>query len=302
MTWRWPAPRTASGVSRSPWATAGGCGRKRRWTRNWERCCACTKGFPGMGGVPEEILYDRMRTCGWAGRARGNHLAPGVSGLCRYWGFKPRLCRPYRAQTKGKIESGVKYVRRNFVCGLQGREPGCLMDLTRNCGAGWKRSRIGECMGRRMSRCRCAGARIRSMQPVNGRRSYPYSAMNCARWRETLMYLGSQSVLGALGNTWVRKCGCGSRVERWKSGRRRADRGAWAGGAGAPGDHPDGASPRDSTRRRGDGGKTLIHLRRARRLSKPGPWMLTRAWPWEARDDTDRRVAERAERVGPDCH
>jgi transposase len=37
--------------------------------------------------------------------------------FARYWGFTPRLCRPYRAQTKGKIESGVKYVRRNFLCG-----------------------------------------------------------------------------------------------------------------------------------------------------------------------------------------
>jgi hypothetical protein len=31
-------------------------------------------------------------------------------------------------RAKGKIESGVKYVRRNFVCGLLGREPACLMD------------------------------------------------------------------------------------------------------------------------------------------------------------------------------
>ena len=29
-------------------------------------------------------------------------------------GFEIRLCRPYRAQTKGKVESGVKYVRRNM--------------------------------------------------------------------------------------------------------------------------------------------------------------------------------------------
>ena len=33
--------------------------------------------------------------------------------FARYWGFTPRLCRLYRAQTKGKVESGVKYVRRN---------------------------------------------------------------------------------------------------------------------------------------------------------------------------------------------
>jgi hypothetical protein len=49
--------------------------------------------------------------------------------FARYWGFRPRLCRPYRAQTKGKIESGVKYIRRNFLCGLQGREPASLNDL-----------------------------------------------------------------------------------------------------------------------------------------------------------------------------
>jgi transposase len=30
---------------------------------------------------------------------------------------QPRLCRPYRAPTKGKVESGVKYVKRNFLPG-----------------------------------------------------------------------------------------------------------------------------------------------------------------------------------------
>jgi transposase len=56
---------------------------------------------------------------------------PVFLGFGRYWGFTPRLCRPYRAQTKGKVErsSGVKYVRRNFLCGLQGREPSSLTDM-----------------------------------------------------------------------------------------------------------------------------------------------------------------------------
>ena len=35
-------------------------------------------------------------------------------------GFELRLCRPYRAQTKGKAESGVKYVRGN-PCSNQGQ-------------------------------------------------------------------------------------------------------------------------------------------------------------------------------------
>lgn len=34
-----------------------------------------------------------------------------------YWGFEPRLCRAYRAQTKGKVESGVKYLKHNFLPG-----------------------------------------------------------------------------------------------------------------------------------------------------------------------------------------
>lgn len=31
-----------------------------------------------------------------------------------YWGCEPRLCRPFRAQSKGKVESGVKHVKGDF--------------------------------------------------------------------------------------------------------------------------------------------------------------------------------------------
>lgn len=39
-----------------------------------------------------------------------------------HWGYTIRLCRPYRAKTKGKVESGVKYVKRNFVPGRRFRD------------------------------------------------------------------------------------------------------------------------------------------------------------------------------------
>lgn len=86
--------------------------------------------FRQLGGVPREILYDRMKTV-WQGTdERGEIIWNAVFlDFAGYWGFRPRLCRPYRAQTKGKVESGVKYVRRNFLCGLQGREPDGLDDL-----------------------------------------------------------------------------------------------------------------------------------------------------------------------------
>jgi hypothetical protein len=37
--------------------------------------------------------------------------------FCEYYGFIPRLCRPYRPQTKGKIENVVKYVKSDFFLG-----------------------------------------------------------------------------------------------------------------------------------------------------------------------------------------
>jgi hypothetical protein len=44
-------------------------------------------------------------------------LSSTFKAFADYWGFEPRVCRPYRAQTKGKVESGVKYVKRNFLPG-----------------------------------------------------------------------------------------------------------------------------------------------------------------------------------------
>ena len=44
---------------------------------------------------------------------------PTFQAFAKYWSFEARLCRPYRAQTKGKVESGVKYLKRNFLVGRE---------------------------------------------------------------------------------------------------------------------------------------------------------------------------------------
>ena len=36
-----------------------------------------------------------------------------------FYGFKPILCRPYRGQTKGKVEQMVQFVRDNFMVGIK---------------------------------------------------------------------------------------------------------------------------------------------------------------------------------------
>jgi hypothetical protein len=52
-------------------------------------------------------------------RLEGGALVRNTEFLrfARHWGFLPRACRPYRAQTKGKVERPVRYVRGNFVYG-----------------------------------------------------------------------------------------------------------------------------------------------------------------------------------------
>ncbi len=79
--------------------------------------------FEYLGGVPHEILYDNtktvvLKTLTQGVDSRGEvRLHPTFADFARYWGFTPRLCRPYRPQTKGKGENGIGYVRKNFVCG-----------------------------------------------------------------------------------------------------------------------------------------------------------------------------------------
>jgi len=132
--------------------------------------------FRQLGGVPEEILYDRMKTVWLETDERGEIVwHPVFLDFARYWGFAPRLCRPYRAQTKGKVESGVKYIRRNFLCGLQGREPSCLSDLNAQLRA-W----VWEVANQRVHGttheqvAACWGGDQLSLQPLDGRPPYPY--------------------------------------------------------------------------------------------------------------------------------
>lgn len=74
--------------------------------------------FAELGGVPKEVLYDRMKTVALGVDARDEiRWHPLFFDFARYWGFVPRLCRAYRPQTKGKVESGIRYVRGNFLCG-----------------------------------------------------------------------------------------------------------------------------------------------------------------------------------------
>jgi hypothetical protein len=77
------------------------------------------KAFSYFGGYPQEILYDNMKQIVLDRKPVSSESKwnSRFEDFCRHYGFIPRLCRPYRPQTKGKIESTVKFVKRDFFMG-----------------------------------------------------------------------------------------------------------------------------------------------------------------------------------------
>ena len=75
--------------------------------------------FQWFGGLTSEILYDNAKTMITVHNPQTGELLlnSAFKDFADYYGFEARFCRPYRAQTKGKIESGVKYLKRNFLPG-----------------------------------------------------------------------------------------------------------------------------------------------------------------------------------------
>jgi transposase len=74
--------------------------------------------FAAIGGVPIEILYDRMKTA-VTGEDGEGHIVYNRSllALAQHYGFLPKACKPYRAKTKGKVERPFRYIREDFFLG-----------------------------------------------------------------------------------------------------------------------------------------------------------------------------------------
>ena len=74
--------------------------------------------FEALGGVPREILYDRMKTAVIGEDPDGLVVYNrALLDLARHYGFQPRACKPYRAKTKGKVERPFRYIREDFFLG-----------------------------------------------------------------------------------------------------------------------------------------------------------------------------------------
>jgi transposase len=76
---------------------------------------ALVRAFEWFGGVPGEVLVDNQK-CAVIAHRRGGEVVfhPRFLDLARHYSFRPRACRPARAQTKGKDERNVGYVKHHF--------------------------------------------------------------------------------------------------------------------------------------------------------------------------------------------
>ncbi len=89
--------------------------------------------FAYLGGVPREVLFDNMKAVVLDRDAYGpglHRFHPSLLQLADDLGFVPRLCRPYRARTKGKVERFNRYLRESFYNPLASRvrHGGFLLD------------------------------------------------------------------------------------------------------------------------------------------------------------------------------
>lgn len=82
--------------------------------------------FRFFGGIPKKILYDNLKSVVLFRMGEEIGFNRHFMDFVGYYLFEPRLCRPYRGSDKGKVESGIKYVKGNF---LAGREFKDLEDL-----------------------------------------------------------------------------------------------------------------------------------------------------------------------------
>lgn len=84
-------------------------------------CEALREAFDYFGGVPAEVLLDNAksvvieRDAYGPGLHRWNDELLTLADEC---GFMPRLCRPYRAKTKGKVERFNGYLKGSFLVPL----------------------------------------------------------------------------------------------------------------------------------------------------------------------------------------
>ena len=103
-------------------------------TEDFFRCLE--NAFAHFGGVPKTLVIDNLKAAVAHPDWFDPELTPKVQAFCRHYGTVILPTRPYMPRHKGKVESGVKYVKNNA---LKARRFGSLEEENRFL-ADWERT------------------------------------------------------------------------------------------------------------------------------------------------------------------
>jgi transposase len=98
--------------------------------------CECLReALVYFGGVPAHVLLDNATTMVIERDAYGegeHRFHRDLLTVAEEFGFRPRLCRPYRAKTKGKVERFNGYLKSSFLVPLAAtlKQAGLKLDVT----------------------------------------------------------------------------------------------------------------------------------------------------------------------------
>ena len=207
------------------------------------------RAFRWFGGVTLTCLYDNPRTL-VLGRSENKVMwHPLFEDFARYYGFSPHACQPYRPRTKGKVESGVKYVKRNALAGRRFASWEELNSWLERWSVEVADLRIhGTTHERPIDRFACE-----RLTPLGGRPPYRYERVRLRR-------VGYRRPGGGRGGTLLGTGGV-RRTDGGRAGELRSDRVFPSGQAGRP-------SSQGRPARRGNGSHALRRAVASRR-SRP---------------------------------
>jgi len=80
------------------------------------------RAFESFGGVPRELVIDNLKAAVLKASLEDLRLSEAYRRLAQYYGCLIHPCRPHTPEHKGKVESGVHYVQRNFLASEQPAE------------------------------------------------------------------------------------------------------------------------------------------------------------------------------------
>lgn len=118
------AIRTAEGKLRRPWLFRIVLSYSRKgyseavWRQSSEDFIACLENaFRHLGGVPKRLVIDNLKAAVARGDWYDPEIHPKLQSFARHYGTVFLPTKPYTPRHKGKIESGVKYAKRNALKG-----------------------------------------------------------------------------------------------------------------------------------------------------------------------------------------